>query len=401
MPARNTLTTLVQSEEKMAQHKSARCQKSLTPIQPRRAGSSRCFVIMPFSTIPKVGTKCEWTRFFEEYIKPAVESAGFGYTCTRSAPVIGNLLAGIMRDLEEADVVIADLSGKNANVFYELGVRHALRGRTILLAQQHSDIPFDLRSYAYHIYDWKSAKGRRAFFENIARLLKKYDIPSTLPDNPVDDFMRSDSNKPLLVHPSRFPTDAQRDTANEYLQLYAAHLQSIERGQIPLSGGHGGYFTRFMNIIERNTTCEEVRVFASLRPLEAPGGIQKFHRAELFRRLKAAVAANKVSIEYIIFVTDESVTERPEISALLGEYWEFASGVRLAFGDKVQVVPTDTERTIALLCNHKCAFTHTWSAVADVISPMQWIRPEDYKRLAAIYEHIRLQSRPWNPESSR
>lgn len=356
---------------------------------------------MPFSTIPKVGTEREWTTFFQECIKPAVESAGLGYTCTRSAPAIGNLLAGIIRDLEEADVVIADLTGKNANVFYELGVRHALRGRTILLAQQDSDIPSDLRSCSYHIYNWKSAKGKRAFFDNIARLLHKCEIPSTVPDNPVEDFMRSDPNKLFLIHPSRFPTDAQRDTATEYLQLYAAHLRRIDSGQIPIPGGHGGYFTRFMDIIERNTTREEVRVFASLRPLEAPGGIQKFNRAELFRRLKAAVVANKVSIEYIIFVTDESVTERPEIKALLGEYKEFAREVLLAFADKVQVVPTDTERTIALLCNHKCAFTHTWSAVADVISPMEWIRPEDYKRFAAIYKHIRLQSCPWNPESSR
>lgn len=355
---------------------------------------------MPFSTIPKVGTKRQWTKFFQEYIKPAVEAAGFGYTCTRSEPVIGNLLTGIMRDLEEADVVIADLSGQNANVFYELGVRHALRGQTILLAQQEGDIPFDLRSYAYHIYDWESANGKRTFFDNISRLLAKYETPSTLPDNPVEDFMRSDANKPFLLHPSRFPTDAQRNTATEYLQLYAAHLRSIDSGQIPIPGGHGGYFTRFMDIIERNTTREEVRVFASLRPLEAPGGIQKFNRTELFRRLKAAVTANKVSIEYIIFVTDESVTKRPEIKALLGEYREFAREVRLAFADKVTVSPTNTERTIALLCNHKCAFTHTWSAVADVISPMEWIRMGDYKRFVAIYEQIKLQSHPWNPERS-
>ena len=120
-----------------------------------------CFVIMPFSTTPSC-TEEEWTEVFEQVLKPAVESSNLDYVCRRSVATRGNIVASIIQDLNDAYVVLADLTDRNANVFYELGVRHSLKTRSIIVAQKAKDIPFDLEAYAYHVYDWRTEKGRKA-----------------------------------------------------------------------------------------------------------------------------------------------------------------------------------------------------------------------------------------------
>jgi len=60
-----------------------------------------------------------------------------------------------MENLTDADIVIADLSGRNPNVFYELGVRHALKTNTILISDDVDDIPFDLRGLRTIVYKYE------------------------------------------------------------------------------------------------------------------------------------------------------------------------------------------------------------------------------------------------------
>ena len=62
-----------------------------------------CFVIMPFSATQSCSEE-EWTRIFETLLKPAVEGAGLDYECKRSAATRGNLVAAIIRDLNDARV---------------------------------------------------------------------------------------------------------------------------------------------------------------------------------------------------------------------------------------------------------------------------------------------------------
>lgn len=60
---------------------------------------------------------------------------------------IGSIISGIAGNLNEADLVIADLTGINPNVMYELGVRHTLRRGTIIISQDVKSLPSDLRDY--------------------------------------------------------------------------------------------------------------------------------------------------------------------------------------------------------------------------------------------------------------
>jgi hypothetical protein len=65
----------------------------------------------------------------------------------------GNILDRVYNQIAKADFIIADMTGKNANVFYEVGYAHAIGKSTILLTQNNDDIPFDLKHYPHVIYN--------------------------------------------------------------------------------------------------------------------------------------------------------------------------------------------------------------------------------------------------------
>jgi nucleoside 2-deoxyribosyltransferase len=60
----------------------------------------------------------------------------------------------IQDSIEQADLVVADLTRKNANVFYEVGICHALDKSVLLLAQSMDDVPFDLRHRRVLLYEY-------------------------------------------------------------------------------------------------------------------------------------------------------------------------------------------------------------------------------------------------------
>lgn len=103
------------------------------------------FVIMPFA-----GT---FDDVYELGIKASVET--LGWDCQRADEVIHNrdIMCKVCQGIRQARFVIADLTGQNANVFYELGMAHALEKDVILLAQDVGDVPFDLRQMNIIAYD--------------------------------------------------------------------------------------------------------------------------------------------------------------------------------------------------------------------------------------------------------
>ncbi len=81
---------------------------------------------MPFSATKKC-TSEEWTEIFENVHSPAIAESRLGYECKRSSIRPGAFIKDILTQLNEADIVLADLTDMNPNVFYELGVRHTLK----------------------------------------------------------------------------------------------------------------------------------------------------------------------------------------------------------------------------------------------------------------------------------
>lgn len=153
----------------------------------------RCFVIMPFSRT-KSYTEKKWTEFFNEWIKPAVEGSNLGLFCERSHPTTGDVIRDIVRKLYSAEAVVAILTDQSANVFWELGVRHSLRGtNAILFAEKKKDVPSNLHTTcAWHPYRLQR-KEKQQFKRKLKALLKKVLLSPSKPDNPVAQFLEEEA----------------------------------------------------------------------------------------------------------------------------------------------------------------------------------------------------------------
>lgn len=107
------------------------------------AAKPRCFVIMPFGR----GSDEEqhYLDVYDHIIAPPIEEAGF--TCERGdqIPNFGPIPDQVLEKLRDYELVVADLTAKRMNVFYELGFRHALSKDTITIAEDPDSLPFNVR----------------------------------------------------------------------------------------------------------------------------------------------------------------------------------------------------------------------------------------------------------------
>lgn len=105
------------------------------------------FVLMPFSE--------QFTDVYEVGIKAACREAGAYCERLDEQIFVENMLERVYNQIAKADIIVADMTGKNPNVFYEVGYAHALNKRVILLTQNADDIPFDLKHYPHIVYGGK------------------------------------------------------------------------------------------------------------------------------------------------------------------------------------------------------------------------------------------------------
>lgn len=116
------------------------------------------FVAMPFGRKPgNDGTLIDFNAVYRDLLKPAVEAAGFEVFRADEERAAGDILSDMFQELLIADLVVADLTINNPNVWYELGIRTALRARGIVLVTgPRPDQVFDnysMRKQFYHLKD--------------------------------------------------------------------------------------------------------------------------------------------------------------------------------------------------------------------------------------------------------
>lgn len=102
------------------------------------------FVLMPFSK--------EFDDVYKLGIQAICKERGVVAERVDEQIYSETMLERIYRQIETADIIIADLTGKNPNVFYEIGYAHAKQKPCTLLTQDASDIPFDLKHHRHLVY---------------------------------------------------------------------------------------------------------------------------------------------------------------------------------------------------------------------------------------------------------
>jgi hypothetical protein len=123
-----------------------------------------CFVLMPF--------KKRFREIYANYIKPTLTRHNWDCNIAEEIHEEREIINIIWEQVLRADLIIADLTKRNPNVFYELGYSHAVSKETVLLTQSIQDVPFDLRHRQLVEYS-PTPKGYKKLVQSIGEYINK------------------------------------------------------------------------------------------------------------------------------------------------------------------------------------------------------------------------------------
>ncbi len=121
-----------------------------------------CFVIMPISN-QKDYEDGHFTLVYEDIIKPAIEANNMKPIRADETKNTNLIQLDILKRIIETPIAICDMSSKNPNVFYELGMRQAFDMPTVLIKDNSTSTPFDISGLRYVTYN-KNMKHREVKF---------------------------------------------------------------------------------------------------------------------------------------------------------------------------------------------------------------------------------------------
>ncbi len=151
--------------------------------------TTTCFVISPIGK-DRSEIRRAADNVFSSLIEPVTKKYKLKATRADHINSIGQITTQVLRLLRDSEVVIADLTGLNANVFYELAFRHALGKPVILLSPKDQDIPFDIagsRAIIFDPMDWTSLDETRSKLG--AQIKSALGDTLEIIQNPISAFM--------------------------------------------------------------------------------------------------------------------------------------------------------------------------------------------------------------------
>ena len=274
-----------------------------------------CFVLMPFGTkTDKAGRVTNFDSVYQKVIAPAVVKAGLEPVRADEEKIGGTIHKPMFERLMLCHYAIADITGANPNVFYELGIRHALRPRsTVLLFVEGTVIPFDIalvRGISYRT----DGKGEPVDIDGpIAAIANQLSVARADPhdDSPIfqliDDLPRQD-----IDHTK---TDVFRKSV-DYSKKYKDRLAAAVRQGVA-AVEHIAAEPGLGNLLEVETGIV-VDLFLSLRDVKAHAGM-----IELYHRMPVPLQRAKMMREQLGFALNrEGRFEEAEkvLKAVIGEF---------------------------------------------------------------------------------
>jgi hypothetical protein len=205
-----------------------------------------CFVICPIGQ-PGSDTRVAADDFMKYIVAPCAEELGYDTPIRADGlPEPGRITSQIIGLLNSADLVIADLSGDNANVYYELSCRHAIGRPAIHTAVEGTRLPFDVADNRTIFYTMHASRVERAR-EELAKQIKRVEQPGYKASNPILDALGlitlEKSAEPMqqaIASLARQMANLQGDIGDLRSSLvFQTVLSSVQTGYNPIAAGIG------------------------------------------------------------------------------------------------------------------------------------------------------------------
>lgn len=252
-----------------------------------------CFVLMPFGRkTDATGRTTDFDAVYKQIIAPAVQEAGLDPIRADEERVGGTIHKPMFERLMLCDYAVADITGANPNVFYELGIRHAMRPRsTVILFAEGTTLPFDialLRGVPYRTGEHGAPLDPKTCSANVARQL------DAARQNPHDDSPLFQ----LLEYMPRFEvdhskTDVFRDKF-DYSRKYKNRLAAArEQGAAAVEEVMQEPALANLHEVEAGIVVD---LFLSLRDVKSYAGM-----IELFNRMPTPLRRARIMREQYAF----------------------------------------------------------------------------------------------------
>ena len=209
-----------------------------------------CFVLMPFGKKPVAGgAVIDFDAVYSELIKPAVETAGLVSVRADEEQAGGIIHKPMFERLILCEFAVADLTTANANVFYELGVRHAVKPATTILlyAADGTRLPFDvapMRALAYGLESDGKPAAAAADRDKLTQLLEAaradavdspvYQLVEGFPDIQhikTDVFRERVEYSAAIKDELRGAREKNRDEALQAIRAIEQRIGPLERAE--------------------------------------------------------------------------------------------------------------------------------------------------------------------------
>jgi len=184
-----------------------------------------CFILMPFGKKKdENGNIIDFDKIYNNFIKPSIEKSGLDPIRADEEQTGGIIHKAMYERLMLCEYAVADLSLLNANVFYELGVRHAIRPySTITIFESGSRLPFDVNFLRSLPYD-KELKNLEKLKSQLTQRLLNAQSENKDPDSPL--FQLVEGLKPSNIE--HIKTDIFREQV-EYNKTIKSKLEILRK----------------------------------------------------------------------------------------------------------------------------------------------------------------------------
>jgi len=350
-----------------------------------------CFVLMPFGKKPDaMGTLIDFDAVYSQLIGPAITEAGLEPLRADEEMTGGIIHKPMYERLILCEYAVADLTTANANVFYELGLRHAVRPwSTVLLYAEGGRLPFDvapLRAMPYRLTpDGAPADVEAVKAALVARLAEAYKAAQDRPavDSPVFQLVEG---FPEIDH---VKTDVFRDRARYSAELKAKLAEARPRGADALRSlaNELGEIKNVESgvIIDLFLSYRDVKAWQDMvdlvkqmpRPLAATVMVQE-QLAFALNRLGQSEEAEKVLTDLL-----EHRGPHSETLGLLGRVYKDRWEKAVKQGDKFRARGELTKAVEAYLRGFEADWRDAYPGV-NAVTLMEIKEPPDPRRVAII-----------------
>lgn len=217
----------------------------------------RCFVITPLGQVDSPERR-HADKVWEDVLRPVFEPAGYRLVRSDKMTDPGQITQAIFQQIRDSEVCIADLSFLNANVMYELGVRHCLRMPTIQIKSEATRNPFDTQNQRTIDFDVESDQSLAALAAEIKSQLGWIEQNPGAVSNPLTLALGPDLENTAQQRLERALADVIRKVA-QIDEIVARKLgESFESEIVSQSDGNPDNANEAREVIERELDVDTI-----------------------------------------------------------------------------------------------------------------------------------------------